>query len=57
MGRRPARHDRTADRAQPARVRDFLANLRREVDNTVESLPSHAAYMAELKQYLMRYKR
>jgi hypothetical protein len=31
--------------------------LRREVDNTVESLPSHAAYMAELKQYLMRYKR
>ena len=57
MGRRPARHDRTADRAQPARVSDFLANLRREVDKAVESLPSHAAYMAELKQYLIRYKR
>ena len=57
MGRRAARYDRSADRAQPDQVRSFLANLKREVDKTVEGLPSHAAYMAELKQYLMRNRR
>jgi hypothetical protein len=57
MGRRPDRHDRSADRAQPDRVRSFLANMKREVDKAVEGLPSHAAYMGELRQYLMRNKR
>jgi hypothetical protein len=57
MGRHPGRYDRPADRAQPSQVRNFLSNLKREVDKAVESLPSHAAYMGELKQYLMRNKR
>lgn len=57
MGRRPARHDRTADRAPPARVQQFLSNLRREIEKLVETLPSHATYMAELKQYLVRNRR
>jgi hypothetical protein len=57
MGRRAARYDRTADRAPPDRIRSFLANLKREVDKTVEGMPSHAAYVAELKQYLMRNRR
>jgi tryptophan halogenase len=57
MGRRAARYDRTADRAPPDQVRTFLANIRREIDKAVEGLPSHAAYMAELRQYLMRNKR
>lgn len=57
MGRRAARYDRSADRASPARVQDFLAQMKREVDKSVEGLPSHAAYMAELKQYLMRNRR
>jgi tryptophan halogenase len=57
MGRRAARYDRTADRAPPEQVRSFLANMKREIDSAVEGLPSHAAYMTELKQYLMRNKR
>lgn len=57
MGRRAARYDRTADRAPPDRIRSFLANLKREVDKTVEGMPSHANYVAELKQYLMRNRR
>ena len=57
MGRRAARYDRTADRAQPARVQSYLANLKREVEKTVEGLPSHAAYMAELSQYLKQNRR
>jgi tryptophan halogenase len=54
MGRRAARYDRTADRAPPDRIREFLANFRREVDKTVDGMPSHATYMAELKRYLAR---
>lgn len=57
MGRRAARYDRPADRAQPAQVQSFLANLKREVDKTVEGLPSHAAYMTELRQYLQQNRR
>ena len=57
MGRRAVRYDRSADRAPPAQVRNFLSNLKREVDKAVEGLPPHAAYMAELKQYLMRNRR
>jgi len=54
MGRRADRYDRTADRAQPARVQAFLASLRREIDQSVEGLPSHAAYMEQLTGYLMQ---
>ena len=54
MGRRAARYDRSADRAPAAQVRNFLSNLKREVDKAVEGLPSHAAYMTQLKQYLMQ---
>ena len=57
IGRRAARYDRTADRAQPAKVQSYLANLKREVDKTVEGLPSHAVYMAELSQYLKQNRR
>jgi hypothetical protein len=57
MGRRAARYDRSADRAPAANVQAYLSNLKREVDETVEGLPSHAAYMAELSQYLMRNRR
>jgi hypothetical protein len=57
MGRRPARYDRPADRAQPAQVQTFLANLKREIDRAVEGLPTHAAYMAELKRYLSQDRR
>lgn len=57
MGRRAARHDRSADRAPPAKVQAYLAKLKREVDKTVEGLPSHAAYMAELSQYLKHNRR
>ena len=57
MGRRPTRHDRSADRAQPEQIRSFLANLKREVDKAVGGMPSHGTYMAELKQYLMRNRR
>lgn len=57
MGRRGARYDRTADRAQPAQVQNFLLQFKREIDKSLEGLPSHAAYMAELKRYLTRNKR
>lgn len=57
MGRRAARYDRTADRAQPAQVQNLLSTMKREIDKAVEGLPSLAAYTAELKQYLMRNKR
>lgn len=57
MGRRAARYDRTADRAQPEQIRGFLANFKREVDKAVEGMPGHATYLAELKQYLMRNRR
>ena len=57
MGRLAARYDRTADRAQSAQVQNLLSNLKREIDKAVEGLPSHAAYMTELKQYLLRNNR
>jgi tryptophan halogenase len=57
MGRRASRYDRTADRAQPNQVQNYLSTLKREIDNLVDGLPSHAAYMAELKRYLMQSRR
>ena len=52
MGRLPARHDRMADRAPPDRVRSFLAAMKRDIEQLVGTLPSHAVYMAELSRYL-----
>jgi tryptophan halogenase len=57
MGRRGARYDRSADRAQPARVQNFLSHFKREIEKSLEGLPGHAAYMTELKRYLVQNKR
>lgn len=54
MGRRPARHDRIADRAPAQRVRGFLSAMKRDVETLVGTLPSHATYMAQLSRYLMQ---
>jgi tryptophan halogenase len=54
MGRHPARYDRTADRAPAARVQQYLSDLKREIEKLVETLPGHATYMAQLKQYLVQ---
>lgn len=52
MGRRPARHDRMADRAPADRVRSLISTMKRDVETRVASLPSHATYMTELARYL-----
>ena len=52
MGRRPARHDRMADRAPAERVQGFLAAMQVEIERTVATLPSHADYMTGLTRYL-----
>lgn len=57
MGRLPNRYDRSADRAPAARVQQYLANMKREIEKLVETLPSHATYMAQLKQYLIQNRR
>jgi len=54
MGRRPARHDRMADRAPRDRVQSLLAGMKRDVEQTVASLPSHADYMTGLTRYLLQ---
>ncbi|HTN41904.1 MAG TPA: tryptophan 7-halogenase [Asticcacaulis sp.] len=52
MGRRPARYDRIADQASPAKVGAYLANMRREIDETVKAMPSHRIYMEGLTRFL-----
>ena len=54
MGRRPARHDLTADRAPAERVRAFLSNMKQDVEKLAVTLPSHATYMEKLSSYLMQ---
>lgn len=54
LGRRPQRHDRLADRADAARVRQFLADLQRGIDQAVAKLPPARLYRAQLEQYLKR---
>jgi tryptophan halogenase len=54
MGRRPARHDRMADRAPAERVGAFLSRMKGEVEKLVSTLPSHAHYMDQLTRYLMQ---
>jgi tryptophan 7-halogenase len=57
MGRRPARHDRLADRAPPARVEQFLADMRRGIEQVAAALPSSDTYRAQLETYLQRKQR
>lgn len=52
MGRRPARHDRTADRADRARVEAYLAAQRRDIDSVVRAMPPHRQYLDGLTGYL-----
>lgn len=54
MGLRPSRHDRLADRADPARVRQFLSTMERDIEQAVAKLPPARIYRAQLEQYLKR---
>ena len=54
MGQRPRRHDRLADRADPARVRQFLSTMERDIEQAVAKLPPARIYRAQLEQYLKR---
>lgn len=56
MGRRAKRYDRTADRAPAAKVRQYLANMKRDIETAVKTMPGHAAYMNDLTQYLAKNK-
>ncbi|UZK69791.1 tryptophan 7-halogenase [Sphingomonas sp. S1-29] len=57
MGRRPARHDRLADRADPARVSQFLAKTKHDIEQVVAKMPASGTYRAQLEQYLERTQR
>lgn len=57
MGRRPARHDRLADRAAPAQVQQFLAKTRHDIEQVVATMPASGRYRAQLEQYLERSAR
>ncbi len=56
MGRRPARHDRVADRGPESELRNSLANMRRGIENLVKQMPTHHDYMARLIGYLAQNK-
>lgn len=56
MRRKPARYDRTADRADRAGVRTYLETLRREIDGLVRSMPPHGVYLNGLTNYLRQNK-
>lgn len=54
MGRRPRRHDRSADRAPPERVRQFLSSMKESLEKIVAKLPDHATYRTGLERYLVQ---
>ncbi|MBU6299588.1 MAG: tryptophan 7-halogenase [Alphaproteobacteria bacterium] len=56
MGRRPARYDRVADQMPEGKIRNYLSNMRGAIENMVEAMPSHDAYMKNLTSYLMQQK-
>jgi tryptophan 7-halogenase len=56
MKRKPARYDRTADRADRAGVKAYLDSMRREIDGTVRAMPPHGAYLNGLTGYLRQNK-
>jgi tryptophan halogenase len=56
MRRRPARHDRMADRTPENEVRPVIDSMRREIANLVKTLPAHHDYMVGLARYLKQQK-
>lgn len=57
MRRRPARHDRMADRTPENEVRPMLASMPREIENLVKTMPTHHDYMTSLVRYLKQNKK
>jgi tryptophan 7-halogenase len=56
MRRRPARHDRMADRTPEGEVRPILESMPREIENLVKTMPTHHDYMISLVRYLKQNK-
>jgi tryptophan 7-halogenase len=56
MRRRPARHDRMADRTPENEVRPMLDAMPREIENLVKTMPTHHEYMINLVRYLKQNK-
>ena len=54
MGRRPARYDPLADRADQRQVAQFLATMAREIEQGVATLPPAKVYRTQLEQYLRK---
>lgn len=54
MGRRSARHDPLADRADKAQVAQFLSGMAREIEQGVATLPPARLYRTQLEQYLRK---
>jgi len=54
MGRRPARHDPLATRADTAQVVPFLTGMAREIEQGVATLPPARVYRTQLEQYLRK---
>ena len=54
LGRRPARADRLAQQADPARVEARLSAMRAAVSAVVPKMPPHPVYLAKLGDYLAR---
>lgn len=52
LGRRPARHDRVADRVPEAEIRQGIERLRGEIQGVVAKLPPHNDYMTGLVRHL-----
>ena len=56
MGRRPARHDRMADRVPEAEARPMVEQMPRDIENIVKTMPKHHDYMVNLVRYLKQKK-
>ena len=54
MGRRPARQDPLAARADKAQVGAFLSTMAREIERGVATLPPARVYRTQLEQYLRK---
>jgi tryptophan halogenase len=57
MGRRPARYDRIADRTSESEMRQFLTNMRLDIENLMKTMPRHSDYVASLIRYLTQKQR
>lgn len=56
MGRKPVRYDRTADRADMARIKSYLDAQRRDIASAVRAMPPHGTYLNGLTNYLRQTK-